>query len=83
MFIIREFHYNKDGMSFNELLRFLYPISSRTLSLKLKKLITFDILKRRIIREKPKQVEYSLTKKGKALHLLLKKAGIWYLDSYS
>ena len=38
LFIIREFIYGKEKQRFNELMRTLKPISSRTLALKLKKL---------------------------------------------
>src|SRR3989344_2090200 len=77
LFIIREFNFGKEEQGFNDLLRALKPISSRTLSLKLKKLEKYKIVKRRLITIKPIRVEYSLTDIGKSLKLSLQKMGDW------
>ena len=82
LFIIREFIYNGENQGFNQLLRNLKPISSRTLSLKLKKLESAKILQRKIIQERPIIVQYSITKKGKALKKALQSMAIWY-EKYS
>lgn len=81
LFIIREFIYGKEKQGFNDLLRVLKPISSRTLSLKLKKLEKCGIVTKKIISTKPIKVEYSLTKIGKNLELPLKKFGEWFKES--
>ena len=83
LFILREFFYVSNKYGFNDLMRALKPISSRTLSLKLKKLEKCGILKKKILQEKPKKVEYSITEKGKALELALRDMGKWFRESLS
>lgn len=78
IFIIREFLYTSEKQRFNHLLRALNPISSRTLSLKLRKLEDDGIITRTLIQERPIKVQYTLTKKGKALKRALKEIGVWY-----
>ncbi len=78
LFILREFIYNGERQGFNQLLRVLEPISSRTLSLKLKKLEACKLVERKIVQERPIQVQYSITKKGKALKKALDSLGRWY-----
>jgi len=78
LFIIREFIYGKEKQGFNDLLRALKPISSRTLSLKLKKLQECRIIKRKIINARPVKVEYSLTERGTSLRKPLKEMGKWF-----
>ncbi len=80
LFIIREFIYGNEKQGFNDLLRALKPISSRTLSLKLKKLEECGIIKRKIINARPVKVEYSLTQRGKALRTPLQKMGEWFKE---
>jgi len=46
----------------------LVGISTRTLTLKLKKLEAYHIIERRSYPETPPRVEYALTEKGLALH---------------
>lgn len=50
----------------------LSPMSSRTITNKLKLLETKKILTRTAFKEKPPRVEYVLTKEGKALRILIK-----------
>lgn len=50
----------------------LSPISSRTISNKLKKLEEKNILTRTQFKEKPPRVEYSLAKEGEALGSLIR-----------
>lgn len=78
LFILREFLYTSPTQGFNQLLRALKPISSRTLSLKLKKLEANRLLERKIVQERPIQVQYAITKKGKALKKALDSLGTWY-----
>ena len=78
LFILREFIYQGERQGFNQLLRALKPISSRTLSLKLKKLEAGKLVERRIIQERPIQVQYCITKKGKTLKKALDTLGRWY-----
>ena len=78
LFVLREFFYNKSKQGFNELQYNLKPISSRTLSKKLKKLVENKLLVKKILSNNPPKVEYSLTKKGLNLEHLLKEFGRWY-----
>lgn len=81
LFIIREFLYGNEKQRFNGLLRALKPISSRTLSLKLRKLEECEIIRRKVINVRPVKVEYSLTARGKALRAPLKKMGEWFKEA--
>src|SRR3989344_6426242 len=78
LFIIREFIFGKKAMGFNEILRTLKPISSRTLALKLQKLQQSRIIMREIIKEKPLKVNYIITKKGLALKNSMLALAEWY-----
>jgi len=49
----------------------LSPISSRTISKKLKLLEEKNIITRTAFRERPPRVEYTLTKEGKNLHAII------------
>ena len=70
LFIIRELIFGEEELRFNQILKNFKPISSRTLSLKLKKLQTFKIIERKKIVGKTLHVKYKITQKG----LLLKSA---------
>lgn len=67
LLILRELYFRDDSLRFNELLHELEPVSSRTLSLQLKKLIKWDIIEKRVIPTSPPGVEYNLTNNGKEL----------------
>ena len=82
LFILREFVYVGDKRGFNNLMRSLKPISSRTLALKLKKLVECGILKRKILQETPKKVEYSITERGKLLEQSLRSMGKWFKETF-
>jgi DNA-binding HxlR family transcriptional regulator len=56
---------------FGELESSLHPISSRTITNKLKLLEEHSIVVRKEFKEKPPRVEYSLTKEGKKLHAII------------
>jgi DNA-binding HxlR family transcriptional regulator len=64
---------------FGELLKSLEGISPRTLSSRLDDLEQNDILKKKIFPEIPLHVEYTLTKRGKELHLILDQMNKWGL----
>jgi DNA-binding HxlR family transcriptional regulator len=78
LFVIREFVFGKPTNGFNELLRLLTPISSRTLSLKLKKLVSLRILSREENRSKQRKVSYTITAKGLALKKALNALAEWH-----
>lgn len=78
LFILRELFYGKKKQGFNELQKTLKPISSRTLSIKLKNLLASNIINKSIISEKPPKVEYFLTKKGLKLEPVLNELAKWY-----
>ena len=65
LLIIRDLQHSPKR--FKDLETSLEGISSRTIALKLKFLETNKIIVRKIFREKPPKVEYSLSLKGKAL----------------
>lgn len=81
IFILREFFYGKDKQGFNELLKYLRPISTRTLSKKLIYLQERGILRKKILSEKPFKVQYSLTQKGLELRKVLKEMANWYKNN--
>lgn len=56
---------------FKDLESSLSPISSRTISNKLKLLEEHNLITRKEFKEKPPRVEYSLTKEGKKLNKLM------------
>jgi DNA-binding HxlR family transcriptional regulator len=60
-----------DKKRFGELEHSLHPISSRTITNKLKLLEERGIIARKEFREKPPRVEYSLTKEGRKLHAII------------
>lgn len=62
---------------FGELQRALAGISPRTLALRLNQLEKENIIKRRVFKEVPLHVEYSLTPKGESLKEIIKKMREW------
>ena len=62
---------------FGELLRSLTGISPRTLSARLNELEKCAIIKKKIYPEVPPRTEYSLTKNGNELKLILEQMGKW------
>lgn len=75
--IIRDLFWNQTPMRYNELLKSLNTISSRTLSLKLKDLVKYEVVKRNIVSFTPPSVEYSLTEKGKDLSNVIREMAKW------
>ncbi len=64
MLILRQLNGNRSKKRFNTLLEELKPISSRTLSKRLKELEKAGLIKRKRFDEIPPRVEYSLTPSG-------------------
>ena len=65
--IIKELLMANRPLRYNELAKSLKKISSRTLSAKLRNLVNYGIIEKRIIDDSPIKVEYSLTEKGRDL----------------
>lgn len=64
-------------MGFNELLKTVDGLNSKTLSRVLKNLQANDIIVRKIINTQPFLVQYSLTEKGEALKPVLDALRTW------
>ena len=79
LMILKILYLNKEPMRFNELLKTLKPISSKTLSAKLKELASFDIVDREIIPTTPVGIRYSLSEKGKDLDEIFTTMAKWSL----
>ena len=62
---------------FNELERRIEGISPRILSLRLKELVEFGLVKKNILPTSPPQTEYSLTEKGATLKSVVTSLGEW------
>ena len=56
---------------FNQFLGSIEGINTKTLSIRLKELEEYGLIKRKVTQQRPLHVEYSLTKKGKALDPIL------------
>jgi len=67
LLIIRELLMADGPLRYNELAKSLKKISSRTLSAKLRNMVNYGIIEKRIIDDSPIKVEYSLTEKGRDL----------------
>lgn len=67
LLIIRDLLMADRPLRYNELAKSLKKISSRTLSNKLRNMVSYGIIEKHIIDDSPIKVEYSLTEKGKEL----------------
>ena len=76
LLILRELH-NNGTKRFNDLIREMKNISSRTLSKRLKELEKLELVSKKRFNEIPPRVEYSLTNKGKELIKCFKYLDIW------
>ena len=56
---------------FNQFLGSIEGINTKTLSIRLKELEEYGLIERNVTQRRPLQVEYTLTKKGKALDSIL------------
>jgi DNA-binding HxlR family transcriptional regulator len=75
--IIKELHLNNRPLRFNEFMKALKPISSKTLSEKLKELNKCGVIKKQVKSETPVIIQYSLTEKGKELTPVLDSMANW------
>jgi DNA-binding HxlR family transcriptional regulator len=60
-----------DPKRFSQLETSLHGVSTRTITNKLSFLETEGLIERRTSKDKPPHIEYSLTKKGRALHKIM------------
>ena len=56
---------------FSQFMRSIDGINTKTLSIRLKELEGFGIIERKVMQNRPLEVEYNLTEKGKALESIL------------
>jgi len=77
LLIIGQLAFGKSPSRFNELMRELTPISSRTLSIKLAKLADNKIVEKTIAGNSPPYTQYALTAKGFDLVDAFRAMGEW------
>jgi len=77
LLIIGQIAFGKSPSRFNELMRELSPISSRTLSIKLAKLSDNKIVEKSIEGDSPPYTQYTLTAKGIDLVDAFRAMGKW------
>jgi len=77
LLIIGQLAFGKSPARFNELMRELDPISSRTLSIKLAKLADNKIVEKTIEGDSPPHTQYTLTAKGVDLVRAFRAMGEW------
>ncbi|HLD58386.1 MAG TPA: helix-turn-helix domain-containing protein [archaeon] len=77
LLILRDLFKEKKPVRFNAFLKSIKRITPKTLSMRLKELEKSGLLKKTIFPEVPLRVEYSLTKKGKALGPILEALSDW------
>jgi DNA-binding HxlR family transcriptional regulator len=77
LLIIGQLAFGKSPSRFNELMRELSPISSRTLSIKLAKLSDNKIVEKSIEGDSPPYTQYTLTAKGIDLVDAFRAMGEW------
>jgi DNA-binding HxlR family transcriptional regulator len=65
---------------FSQLLRSIEGINTKTLSIRLRELENFGLIKRTIVNRRPVQTEYSLTEKGMALEPILAHIAVFLQD---
>ena len=77
LLIIGQLAFGKSPSRFNELMRELRPISSRTLAIKLAKLSDNKIVEKTIEGNSPPYTQYALTAKGTDLVSAFRAMGEW------
>lgn len=73
--IVRELE--EKPLRFNQVLESLKPLSSKTLSIKIKELLKHQIITKIIISTTPMVATYALTEKGKDLLKVIEDIGSW------
>ena len=66
---------------FNEFIRSIEGINTKTLSIRLQEMEQVGLIKRKVLSRRPISVEYSLTKKGKALEPLLAQVALFSMQN--
>ena len=79
LMILKTMYQQKQPMRFNQLFKALKPISSKTLSAKLKELVAYKIVDREIIPSTPVRISYSMSSKGKDLDAIFTAMAKWSL----
>ena len=77
LLIVKELYLRKRPLRFNEMLGALEPLSSKTLSAKLKDLARYGIVEKEIVSTTPIVATYRLTEKGKGLVKILDMMAKW------
>ena len=77
LLIIGQLAFGKNPSRFNELMRELNPISSRTLAAKLAKLVDSKIIEKTVEGDSPPHTQYLLTAKGMDLVDAFRAMGEW------
>jgi len=75
--ILQEFFVNKGTRRFNEIQKSLHWITPKVISKRLREMEEEKIIKKTIKTKHPIRVEYNLTKKGRDLRIIIKKASEW------
>lgn len=73
----------QEPMGFNELQREVHSISDKVLSDSLQDLQERGIVRKEVISEKPKKVEYSLTEEGESLEPVIRAMKEWGQENAS
>lgn len=77
LMILRNFRFKEEPWRFNKMLRSLKGISSKTLSAKLKELVEYGIVEKRVESVSPVVIHYTLTDKGQDLIPVLDAMAAW------
>lgn len=77
LMILRNLKFQKGTCRFNQLMRALKGISSKTLSEKLRELVENGILNKTVISVTPVVIHYTLTEKGEGLIPILDAMAAW------
>lgn len=75
--ILRNLRFKKEPWRFNQMLKSLKGISSKTLSAKLKYLVENGIVDKEIVNVTPVLIHYKLTEKGEDLTPILDAMAAW------
>ena len=76
LLILRDLSLAEEPLRFNQILKSL-KINSKTLSIRLKELVDYGIVDKKVFPEIPPRTEYTLTEKGKELNKVLREMEIW------